>query len=365
MYKYNGESIYIAGPMCFCTNGYDLWWSMRKKAEYYGFGVTMPNDNPLFLENEDLRKNADTIFKNCAVSMNSATTIIADLELFRGSEPDGGTVFEIGMAYARGMRCYGFTRDKRDMVFKHQGAKLKDGLIYDFEGRVLAYNDLPFAPNLIGSCKIIEGSFDTCLKLLMLDIDEERKVYGKPLSNEYRLNNSTKTQTDPLVYLAGPERYDEDAAAKYVSMKKICKAYKLEAVTPMDCYADIKTGGDDALSVAYSKFLTNVRHVLDCDILIANLSDFHGLEPNSDTAFECGMGYQLGKICLGYMDDTRIMRDKVPHYGETARFKDMCDYDVENFNYPINLMFASSMPIFENNFEAVAAEAAKRYYNRK
>ena len=126
---FNGEAIYIAGPECFYVNGYDSLGAMRKESEYYGFEVTLPNDNPLNLEHEDLRKNADEIFENCAKSMNASTVIIADLETFRGCEPDGGSIYEIGMAYARGIRCYGYTRDLRNMVHKYPLAVLKDGVV--------------------------------------------------------------------------------------------------------------------------------------------------------------------------------------------------------------------------------------------
>lgn len=35
---FSKEKLYLAGPECFYTNGYTLWDSMRRKAEYYGFG---------------------------------------------------------------------------------------------------------------------------------------------------------------------------------------------------------------------------------------------------------------------------------------------------------------------------------------
>ena len=125
------ETLYIAGPECFYTNGYTLWNAMRLQAEYLGFRVAMPSDTPLDLSHEDLRKNADEIFRNCAKCMNESTAILVDLEAFRGSEPDGGSIFELGMAYARGLRCYGFTRDKRSIVWKQQGISLRDGAVRD------------------------------------------------------------------------------------------------------------------------------------------------------------------------------------------------------------------------------------------
>ncbi|NMD38233.1 MAG: hypothetical protein GYA87_06080, partial [Christensenellaceae bacterium] len=124
--NYEGESIYIAGPACFYHNGYTLWHALRGIAEYYGFKVMIPTTRPLKLDNEDLRKNADEIFRDCAYAMNNSTAIIGDLESFRGTEPDGGTLYEIGMAYAAGHRLYAYTRDKRPLVHKLRTANILD-----------------------------------------------------------------------------------------------------------------------------------------------------------------------------------------------------------------------------------------------
>ncbi len=126
MYRYRyqffeKEAIYIAGPECFYTQGFSMLDAMRRRAESLGFQVTLPNDHPLDMTNEDLQKRADSIFADLKVSMNNSTVIMSDLEAFRGPEPDSGTVFEIGMAYA-GIRSYGYTRDKRSMAAKIRAA---------------------------------------------------------------------------------------------------------------------------------------------------------------------------------------------------------------------------------------------------
>ena len=46
------HKLYLASPLCFYPNGYDMWNSYRKEAEFYGFTVTMPNDNKLVEEGE-------------------------------------------------------------------------------------------------------------------------------------------------------------------------------------------------------------------------------------------------------------------------------------------------------------------------
>ena len=69
MYRYQHkmmekEAIYIAGPECFYTYGYDTLGAMKARAEAVGCSVTLPNSDPLDMENPDLQKRADSIFAN-------------------------------------------------------------------------------------------------------------------------------------------------------------------------------------------------------------------------------------------------------------------------------------------------------------
>lgn len=345
------ECIYIAGPMCFYADGYPRWYVMRDRAKVKGFAVSMPNDKELKLDHEDLRKNADTIFENCCDCMNASTAILCNLEFYRGADVDGGSLYEVGMAYAKGARCYGYTRDKRPMVWKYQGGVLQNGKVYDRKGRPLPYGDLPFSPNVIGAMKIVEGDFDDCLQVFALDTEELRKRGEAPAAPIAA--PSPRRGGGPVIYLAGPERYDSDCLEQYSRMKALCRERGLEAVVPTDEVPGAAPAeSEDPYTRAYQVFLRQQQHVRDCDILLANLNDFHGWEPDSDTSFECGMAFQLGKTLYGYMADARRMIDRVPNLGPDHEYRDACGCNAENFDYPINLMFSSSMPIWEGSFEA-------------
>lgn len=354
------ETIYIAGPECFYTNGYTLWDAMRRKAEYNGFRVAMPNDNPLDLSDSDLQGNAKKIYQNCADSINKSTAILVDLENFRGSEPDSGSIFELGMAYANGIGCYAYTRDKRALVWKHQGIELKDGVVYDVDGRVLPYADLPFATCIVGSCKILEGNFDDCLNLYMMELEEKYKREALCGPKKISPEPADKKNYRPLVYLAGPERYDSTAANQYNEMKKICAQLGLDAVTPLDRLdREPQLKPENPYNAAAIQFNRYQKHVRDCDIVLANLNDFRGYEPSNDVAFECGMATQLGKKVFGYMADTTRMRERIPNYGPSREYRDACGRNAENFDYPINLMYSGSMPILKGDFESAVRQLEK------
>lgn len=371
MYRYQrlmfkDEGIYIAGPECFYTNGYDLLATMRKKAEYHGFGVTLPNDNPLDMDNEDLQKRADSIFADLEKIMHDTTVIIADLEAYRGAEADGGTVFEIGMAYAKGARCYGYTRDKRTLATKNQASAMKDGIVYDEKGKVMPYHDLPFSPAVVGSTKIIEGDFDDCLQLVMVDLEEEYKARGLRQEAPALERGKVEVKRDrPLVYLATFDRYDDGAEAVYQRIKEICKSYGFDAVSPLDWaegMVEVKT--HNPYIRAANLFENYQQHVRNCELVIADLNFFRGYEPSNDVSFECGMGFQLGKELYGYMDDTGPMINRIPHYGAENEYRDQTGCNVENFNYPANLMFACCMNIVEGGFEEAIKKAAEDFSSK-
>ena len=356
---YLQTGLYIAGPECFYPRGYDLWWAQRKLAEYHGFTVVLPTSTPLKLDHADARLNAYEIFEDLKVQVARTTAIIADLEFFRGCEPDGGTVFEIGMIYARDGRCYGYTRDTRSMVHKNQAARLQAGEVVDQQGWPHPYSDLPFCPSLVGSTKIVEGGFEDCLKALMQDIDEDRRNAGCRVRTLGAVEIGLPKSIRPRVFLSGPQRYHPKAAAYYARAKAQCAQLGLEALCPLDEVADLpRVEGADPYTLAAARFDRCQTMIRNCDALIADLSDFHGLEPNNDVSFECGFAFQLGKTVVGCMPDTRIMRERIPHYGEARGGLDIYGNVVENFNNPINLMFACSMPILKGDLDAVLEQAA-------
>lgn len=359
------ERIYIAGPMCFYEDGYPRWYVMRDRAKIKGFAVTMPSESKVEMDPANPKGNAAAIFTNCVKCMDASTAILCNLEFFRGADVDGGSVYELGMAYAKGAHCYAYTRDKRPYVWKYQGSMLRDGILYDRKGRVLPYSELPFSPNVVGACKIVEGDFDDCLQVFAIDMEEKRKRAALPAAVQAPAGRSFDSKGKPVVYLAGPERYDANAVERYAQMKALCAQHGLYAVVPTDEVPGIpraETG--DPYTDAYLTFLRQQQHVRDCDILLADLNDFHGWEPDSDTAFECGMAFQLGKRMYGYMERTLRMIDRIPNRGPEAEYRDQCGCNAEDFEYPINLMFAASMPIFEAGEFASALEQMLRAMER-
>lgn len=335
------EIIYIAGPECFFENGNDILGYMRVLSESYGHKVSLPNDDPLKLDHEDLRLNADAIFGNLKQKMNETTMIIGDLDQFRGAEPDSGTIYEIGMAYARNLIIYGHTRDKRSLVWKDQKIKNIGNEIYDENGKLHPYYFLPFAPLVMASTKIVEGNYTDVLAYYETD-----KYLGY---NAYERKKEGKVAIVPnSVFVAFRDYYD--SAAVLCELEKAAELVDAgyQVITPYFRPYNHK----ESIQVWLEELiLENVKRVDQCEYFVADLNDYRGYECSNDVAFLSGYALQTGKKLFGFMADTRPMIEKIPNHFTADKYKDPANRNVENFNYPINLMFASSMKIIEGGFK--------------
>lgn len=349
------EAVYIAGPEVFYFNGQKRLGAMRAITESAGMNVTLPNDTVIEPQ-EDPRKMADAILQNCADSMNESTAIIVDLEDFRGTEPDGGSVYELGMAYARGMRCYAYSRDCRPAVEKDWSSKLTTEGVVDQNGWKLAHPYLPFSPTVMGSAKLIEGDYQDALTAMIADVTYDY-VNGRKLELQSKV--PPKPAKIATVYVASPLRLSPEAEVLHERLKAAGEKLGLRVLTPLDPVEGESDVGDDPYLEAGNLFRRYVSHVEICDAIIADLDDFHGLEPHPDVSFECGLAYQLGKHLFATMTSTQTMLEHIPNHDEDLDFRDSAGRDVEKFDYPINLMFASTMDIRESSFEPGAMEIMK------
>ncbi len=353
--------IYLAGPLCFYPSGYSLWNSNKLEAEYWGFTVTMPNDNQLTEEGEEVSKveMSSRIFRNCVWGIDGVDGIIINLETYRGSEPDGGSLYELGMAYGVGARCYGFTRDKRTVGVKYQAAKYNDDVrtALDVNGNNLGHPELPFSVNVIGSTKIIEGDFTDCLQIYRVDLEEESKNRAK---RGYRVIKEEPgvtliDKTRPVVYVSSSERDYTGIEKKYEEMRRVLDRYGYDAIFPTDPapgVEDVET--DDIYEKAYNIFDRYTQHVRNCDIILLDLNDYRGgFEPNSDVSFEAGYSFELAKKQFGFMDDIGPMVDRIPNIRTETDTRDFNGMNVEDFEAPLNLMFGASVKLLDGDFEDI------------
>ena len=111
--------IYLAGPDVFHPDAPERGAELKRLCAEYGFEGLFPLDNvieaagPLETARAIREANLELILK--------ADAVIANLEPFRGFEPDSGTVFEVGYAVALGKQVVGYAPELRPM-----GERLRD-----------------------------------------------------------------------------------------------------------------------------------------------------------------------------------------------------------------------------------------------
>lgn len=137
------EKIYIAGFDVFAPDAVKRGSRMKLLCAEHGFIGLYPLDNEA--------ADAEAIFRgNCAL-IDQADLVIANMNPFRGDEPDSGTTFEVGYAFARGKRVILYLDDARPMRDR-LGSTDANGFAVENFGRPV---------NLMLACaaQVVEGGF--------------------------------------------------------------------------------------------------------------------------------------------------------------------------------------------------------------
>ncbi len=177
--------------------------------------------------------------------------------------------------------------------------------------------------------------------MYLLDLEDERRGISK------RREIPSIEKLPNRVYIASTKRYYSDYPAFIEKIKKEYEECGYEAVFPA---FDLDIAADPLYS-AQKTFDANMELLLSSSAIVADLNNFHGFEPSNDVSFECGVAWGRCMKCIGVMNDTRIMKERIPHYPDDKGGLDWCENVVENFNLPINLMFSTYFDIINGTEE--------------
>ena len=153
----------------------------------------------------------------------------------------------------------------------------------------------------------------------------------------------------PYAYLAGFEMFYPDGKERGEAWKATAAKYGIIGYfptdeAPQDQYPEYEPKDDSTAEKLKKGFLHDVNHMRRSDIIIAQLEDWRGAEPDSGTAFEAGMCYGLGYPCYYFMSDSRPLIERIScHKGEDGLYRDVEGYVVENFGYPVASRLGSTM----------------------
>lgn len=144
------KKIYLAGFEVFRADCVSYGEKLKQLCKSYGFIGLYPLDN--------VAQTAEEIFNGNISLIDECDILAANLNPFRGHEPDSGTCFEIGYAYAKGKAVYAYLDDTRSLVQK-LGTVDNDGYrVEDFS--------MPINLMLGVSDTVIKGNFEDCLKFI-------------------------------------------------------------------------------------------------------------------------------------------------------------------------------------------------------
>ena len=166
-------NIYLAGPDVFKENAKEIGNKMKELCQKHGLNGLFPLDNEI--AEEGGKDVSMAIFEANRAMIDSCDIVIANLNSFRGTEPDSGTIWEVGYAIGKGKKVLGYIdnpeleyidRVKLDIRKNNQSFSFKNGILYDENG--MAVEDFKNPLNLM-IAKSVEGiypSFESALNSL-------------------------------------------------------------------------------------------------------------------------------------------------------------------------------------------------------
>ncbi len=165
------------------------------------------------------------------------------------------------------------------------------------------------------------------------------------------------TASRPRAYLAGPEVFLADKAEVFAAKAALCERYGIEPAPPMDAGTLIPEG-----RLSRKIYLRNIHLMDGADLIIANLSPFHGPSADVGTVFELGYGFARGLPVFGYTNDPRGFTERVEEFVGPIRIgADGQKYgrdgrSIEDFGLADNLMIDETLEDFGGVFRPSGSE---------
>ena len=168
--------IYLAGPDVFRPDAAQYFALLAAMCERNGLQALAPSDGMVPVDTPE-SEIAQRIFEINMGLLQQAEGVIANLAPFRGIEPDSGTVFEVGVAFARGLPvvAYGLPPGNyADRVMASmRTSRGREGVLRDADDLIV--EDLGLRMNLMLARSVqIAASAEEALQLVARTIAEKQ-----------------------------------------------------------------------------------------------------------------------------------------------------------------------------------------------
>jgi len=166
------KTIYLAGPDVFEPDPIAAGEQLKALCARYGFEGLFPLDNAIRTYDHPHR-TAEAIRQANLDLIRRADIVMANLNPFRGFEPDSGTVYEVGFAEALGKPVAAYAADRRHLperLREHQ--RLSPDALHCGDGK--AIEDFALSHNLMFAHALVADTPEACLAYLKARFSEIR-----------------------------------------------------------------------------------------------------------------------------------------------------------------------------------------------
>ena len=160
------------------------------------------------------------------------------------------------------------------------------------------------------------------------------------------------------LYLAGPDVFAPDAAARAARKKALCIQHGFHGLHPLD--TPLPAGEPHAVGLAI--YRANRAMMDAADAIIADLTPFRGPSADPGTVFELGLMAGLGRPVFGYSTAVALFADRTRRSCPGARLdpaRGWLDSDgmlIEDFGMTDNLMIAGALDDAGHPMQVAPAE---------
>lgn len=166
--------IYLAGPGVFRPDALEHGERLKALCAEVGFVGLYPLDKQVPAHITEARAQAAWIYQANLDLLDEADAVIADLNFFRGGEPDSGTSFEVGYAVARGKPVVGYLDGEGSYAerLRQRFQHLCGEPGFDCDGLQLEAFDLPVNLMLAVPAQLVTGGPREALRCLAAKLTE-------------------------------------------------------------------------------------------------------------------------------------------------------------------------------------------------
>ncbi len=166
------QCIYLAGPDVFRPDAAEHGRGLVALCAEYGFTGVFPLDASVSATPRSQHETARRIYRANIAQIDRCDAVLANLDFFRGPEPDSGTCFEVGYAVARDKPVIGYLPGSGTFAerIRHRYPQAVGAGLVDASGWHLEEFGLPLNLMLAVSCRIVVGDLRAALEALRVGV---------------------------------------------------------------------------------------------------------------------------------------------------------------------------------------------------